>query len=399
MGLLARDLFPNGVSAEPPDAFSYHIAVEKTAKYISQQHSVIYEAAFNFEGVLCAIDILVKKKNKWHAFEVKGSTKVKEQFVMDAAFQHYVITQSGLPLEDISIVHLNDQYVRKGELEIQKLFTSTSVLEQALEKKDFIEQKISELKKLLKDKKEPFIEIGDHCFSPYECDFTNHCGANVAPTLPEGKKYIDKKSIREFLDTWEYPLHFMDFETIMPAIPEFDFSRPYQQIPFQYSLHIQKSKNSEAEHFEFLGDGINDPREEFIKSLLSRIGKKGSIVTWNKTFEITRLKELARDFPKYQEEITPLIKRVVDLMVVFKKGWYWIPEFYDSASLKYVLPAMVSDLTYGEIKEGRMASLVYYQLKNQSPEIREQHIKNLKEYCKLDTLAMVRIWEELNSIV
>jgi len=400
VGLLARELFPNGVSAEPPNAFSYHIAVEKTAKYISQQHSVIYEAAFNFEGVMCAIDILVKKKNKWYAFEVKGSTKVKEPFVLDASLQHYVISNSGLPLEDISIVYLNNQYVRQGKLEIKKLFANESILEQVVDNKDFIEQKISELKLLLKEKKEPVIEVGKQCYKPYECDFINHCWANVADESSAGEKYINKKSIREFLAEWKYPYLFFDFETIMPAVPEYNLSRPYQQIPFQYSVHIQKSKNEEPEHHEFLGDGISDPREELIKDMLNKLGKKGSIIVWNKSFEISRLKELARDFPKYAKVINSLINRIVDLIIPFRSGWYSLPEFNGSASLKSVLPAMIPELSYGdlEIQEGGTASLVYYELRNQTLKIQELHRKNLLDYCKLDTLAMVKIWEKLNRL-
>ena len=400
IGLLARDLFPGGVSAEPPNAFSYHIAVEKTARFIEQQQQVIYEAAFNFEGVLCVIDILIKKKNKWYAFEVKGSTKVKDPFVMDASLQHYVIVNSGLPLCDISIVHLNNQYIRMGKLDIQLLFASKSILEEVLGNKDFIEQKISELKGMLSEKKEPVIDVGDHCYIPYECDFTNHCWENVSKVVSVGKKNIDKESIREFVDELEYPLYFFDFETIMPAIPEFDNSRSFQQIPFQYSLHIQKTTNGDLEHQEYLGNGIDDPREELIKDLLSKIGKKGSIIVWHQSFEISRLKELARDFPKYEKELISLIDRVEDLIVAFRKGWYSLPEFNGSASLKSVLPAMIPELSYDdlEIQEGGTASLVYYQLRNQTPEIQAQQRNHLLEYCKLDTLAMVKIWEKLNSL-
>ncbi len=400
VGLLARELFPNGASAEPPNAFSYHIAVEKTAKYIAQQHSVIYEAAFNFEGVMCAIDILVKKRNKWYAFEVKGTKSVKDPHLLDGSLQYFVINNAGLKLEDISIIHLNGEYIRNGKLDVQKLFASESILEQVIGNKEFVQQKISEFKRLLAEKKEPVIDVGKHCYKPYECDFTNLCWANVVKESSAGEKHIDKKSIRKFLGELEYPLFFFDFETVMSAVPEFDFSRPYQQIPFQYSLHIQKSRNGEPDHHEFLGDGISDPREELIKDLLKQLGKKGSIIVWYKSFEITRLKELARDFPKYEKGINSLIDRIVDLIIPFKSGWYELPNFNGSASLKSVLPVMIPELSYGEleIQEGGTASLVYSQLKNQSLEIQTQQRKDLLEYCKLDTLAMVRIWEKLDRI-
>ncbi len=399
IGLLARELYPGGVSAEPPDPFSFHISVEKTAKLIEQQQSVIYEAAFNFEGVLCAIDILVNEGGKWHAFEVKGSTKVKEPFILDASLQHYVISNCGLPLEDISIVFLNNQYARIGELELQKLFSRQSIKNEVIGNRDFVHEKIAELKLLLKEKKEPVIDIGAHCYKPYECDFTGHCWANFEPEASTSEKYIDRESISTVLNEWEYPLYFFDFETIMPAVPEFDFSRPYQQIPFQYSLHKQRTEESEINHVEFLGDGTTDPREALIISLLKELGDHGSIVVWNKTFEVTRLREIARDFPKYAQAIELLLERIVDLMVPFRKKWYYLPEFNNSYSLKAVLPILVPDLSYGnlEIQEGGMASLIYAQLKHHEPEVQKQHREHLLAYCKLDTLAMVKIYRKLTK--
>ncbi len=399
VGILARELFPNGISAEPPNPFSYHISVEKTARFIANGHQVIYEASFNFESVLCAIDILVNKNGLWYAFEVKGSNRVKDTHIMDASLQHFVITHAGLPLEDFSIVHLDNQYVRKGALNVNKLFTSESVLEQIIENKEFIGQKINQLKTLLEEKKEPLIETGPHCFSPYQCDFTNHCKSVIENEISSREKNIDHESIKEFLNDWEFPLYFLDFETVMPAVPEFDFSRPYQQIPFQFSLHVQKSKNANPEHFEFLGDGLNDPREELIKNLLKIIEKKGSIVVWNKSFENSRLHELARDFPEYSKEIYSLADRLVDLMIPFRNKWYYLPGFNESYSIKKILPVLVPDLNYDalEIQEGGMASLIYAGLKNQTEEKMEYQRKKLLEYCKLDTLAMVKILNHLFS--
>ncbi len=400
IGLLAQGLFPGGVSAEPPDAFSYHIAVAKTKELVEGGQEVIYEAAFNFDGVLCAIDMLVKKNGKWYAYEVKGSTKVKEPFILDASLQHFVISNSGVPLEDISIIHLNNQYVRIGELNIQELFTKQTIKEQVIANRDFIASKIVELKTLLKDKKEPVIGTGDHCYKPYECDFTGHCWANFQAEPSTIQLNIDREAIREFLEEWQYPLYFFDFETIMPAVPEFDHSRPYQQIPFQYSLHKQQTVGSEVEHSEFLGDGITDPREALLRSLLGELGDKGSIIVWNKTFEMTRLRELARDFPQFADAIARVLERVVDLMIPFRRRLYYLPAFNESASLKSVLPALIPELSYAElnIQDGGTASLIYSQLKHHLPEVQEQHRKYLLEYCRLDTLAMVEIHRHLKNL-
>lgn len=400
IGLLAQGLFPGGVNAEPPDAFSYHIAVAKTKEFIEAGQEVIYEAAFNYDGVLCAIDILVKQNGKWYAFEVKGSTKVKEPFILDASLQHFVISNSGVPLEDISIIHINNQYVRIGELNIPELFTKQTIKEQVLANSEFVAGKIAELKTLLREKNEPIIEAGDHCYKPYECDFTGHCWANFQPepsTIPHN---IDRGAIQDFLDEWEYPLYFFDFETIMPAVPEFDHSRPYQQIPFQYSLHKQAMPNGKVEHSEFLGDGITDPREAMLRSLLNELGDRGSIIVWNKTFEMTRLRELARDFPRYADEIAGVLDRIVDLMMPFRRRWYYLPAFNESASLKSVLPVLIPELSYQdlEIQEGGLASLIYSQLKLHEPEVQDQHRQHLLDYCRRDTLAMVEIYRYLRNI-
>lgn len=400
IGLLARALFPNGLSAEPPNPFSYHLSVAKTAKFISQNIPVIYEAAFNFEGVMCALDILVKKNNRWYAFEVKGSTKIKDPFILDAALQYYVISNSGLPLEDISIVHLNNQYIRNGKLEIEKLFTCESVLDAALQQSEYISQSISDFKRLIADKTEPEIEVGKHCYKPYECDFTKHCWEHVSSKEETYKKNVDKENLQIFLEQFNYPLYFFDFESCMSGIPEFDNSRPYQQIPFQYSLHVLNAEKAKPLHIEFLGNGIDDPREELIQHLIANTDTHGSIVVWNKSFEVTRLKELARDFPVYADQLYAIIERVVDLMVPFRSGWYRLPAFKDSYSIKAILPVMVPSLSYSklDIQEGGMASMIYSELKNQILPIQKNQRQQLLDYCKLDTFAMIKIFQKLKKV-
>ncbi len=402
VGLLAQGLFPGGVNAEPPDSFSYHLSVAKTKQLIEEGAEVIFEACFQHNAVLCAIDILVKEKNKWYAYEVKGTTKVKEPHIMDAALQYHVIINSGIQLEDIFIVHLNNQYVRRGDIDLHELFTKASIHEQVKEQQKFISTKIEELKKLVADKIEPIVEVGDHCFKPYDCDFTEHCWKNVEVEewKSDRESYINKEYLSEFIGGLQYPLYYFDFETIMPAVPEFNESRPYQQIPTQYSLHIQKTKDSELLHTDFLGDGIADPRESLIKELLASIGTVGSIVVWNSSFEVSRLKEISRDFPIYENQIHDVIERVVDLMVPFRKKEYYHPGFNESYSIKKVLPVLVPELSYSalEIQDGGIASLIYSELKNQTEEKRDEQRKNLLEYCKLDTLAMVKILERIIKV-
>jgi hypothetical protein len=247
----------------------------------------------------------------------------------------------------------------------------------------------------------PEISMGAQCNKFYSCDFLEFCKQScpVDEKCDESKPANrDQEALDEFLDELEYPLYYMDFETIQFAVPKYDESRPYQQIPFQYSLHVQKTKNGPLEHYEFLGTPPTDPRPEFIQSLLDRLGEKGSIIVWNKAFENTRLREIARDLPEYEPRIEPLFERVADLMVPFRRKQLYTPEMNGSYSLKAVLPALISDVSYSEleIQEGGSASMTYESLYcDNDPDSMAKKREDLLKYCELDTFSMVRILELL----
>jgi len=401
VGMLARELFPFGVDASPETLYLYQQSVADTAKYIRKGVNVIYEAAFQFDGILAAIDMLVEKKGKWYAFEVKGTSKVKPPHVLDAALQYYVITQSGLPLEDISIVHLNTDYVRQGELNIHQLFTCTSILKEVMEQQSFISTKAAELKALLKTKQAPEIEVGEQCFKPYDCDFYGHCSKDLPEEeIDEEEEYINRKAIREFLGELKYPLHFLDFETWMTAVPEQDGHWPFRQVPFQFSLHIQQKKESELEHQYYLAEGSHTNHQEFAEKLLAAVEKKGSILVYNKTFENTILNHLKEEFEHFSKRIENIQDRMIDLMAPFRKN-YRLPAMQGSYSIKYVLPALVPELSYDslDIGNGGDACAAFYNLKDVEDEPEKETTRNaLLEYCGLDTLAMVKILEKLKEV-
>ena len=416
----------------------------QTIDSIKKGVKVLYEASFIFNGVLVISDIAVRTGNKWKIFEVKSSTSVSETNELDAAIQYYVISNSGIDISDFSIVYLNNEYIRFGELNLKKLFTSESVKERALELQNFVEENVARLIKVIGKRKIPEIKIGKHCTNPYTCSFYNYCWQNIPDNsvfdlsgmqlnkkfdlyyegiiklsdIPEelrlaktpqlqldsyrsGKTIIDKKSISEFLENINYPVYFIDFETFQPAVPLYDNSRPYQQIPFQWSLHYKKSRNANADHMEFLSETGVDPRINFIETLLEATIKPGDILVYNKSFEISRLNEIARDFPEYDEETAERISRIKDLMKPFQKKFYYTPEMKGSYSIKAVLPALVPELGYDslDIAEGSAASLAFESLLHETDMIKISEIrKQLLEYCKMDTLAMVRILEVLESI-
>ena len=399
VGFLAQQLFPDGIDASRGAHEKVNEAISYTQELISNGQKVIYEAAFSDGETLCYMDILVKENNEWRAYEVKASTGVKDYHVMDAAFQYYVITRSGLPLADIFLVHINNQYIRRGEIDVQQLFTKLILTETILPLQEDIPSQLKSLQEMVDAGIVPDISMGFQCTHPFDCDFIEFC-RNELPVesgAPEAQPVNrNQEALDEFKDELEYPLFFMDFETIFPAIPIHDESRPYQQIPFQYSLHIVKDHqlSSTPLHQAFLGVPPSDPRPEFIKSLLEHLGDNGSIIVWNKTFEMCRLKEIARDFPEYRINIDQVLERVVDLMVPFRRKHLYTPDMNGSYSLKAVLPALVPDLSYSGlvIQEGGSASLTYESLYyDTDPDSVTMKRENLLKYCDMDTLSMVRI--------
>jgi len=441
VGKLAQQLFPGGVDASPETPFEFQQSVADTTKFINDGNEVIYEAAFQFDEVLAALDILVKREGGWYGYEVKSSTQINDIYIRDAALQYYVITNSGILLADIFIVHINNKYVRQGELDIHELFTIVSVKEAALALQAKIAMKIPEFKKIISLEKCPVTDIGGHCSTPYGCDFHGYCWqhipdesvfdlrgighfkksmelykqgilkmADIPHDFPLNKAMrtqvdlhinkqmsTNKDAIKKFLTTLHYPLYFMDFETFCIAVPEYNSSWPYQHVPFQFSLHILEKPGATLQHKEFLADTCKDPRIDFIAELLAHIGSAGSVVVYNKAFECRILNEIAISFPHYKKEMENILQRIVDLMKPFRNRHYYHHLMQGSYSIKKVLPALIPEMKYDEmdISNGSMASHAFANLQHETdPEKINQTRRQLLEYCGLDTLAMVKILEK-----
>lgn len=442
VGELAQKLFPNGKDASPENHFNMFDSVGITKDFLTSGVSIIYEATFYFNDVLAALDILVKDNEGWKAYEVKSSTSVKDTHIPDAAVQYYTIINSGLDLKDISIVHINNDYVRNGDLELKKLFNIVSVKDKVEEYLPKVPWEIERFKGVLKSKQVPTREIGTHCEKPYPCDYKGTCWKDVPTssildlsglsmkkrfemynsgyqqvqdlhpdevTLTDkqwdsvnafktGESVINKPELVEFIQDLKYPLYYLDFETFQTAIPLYDKSKPYQQQVFQYSLHIEDFNGSDLIHKEYLADGIIDPRLEFTTQLIQDCQGEGDILVYNLSFEKTRLKELIEIYPEYEEGLIKIIDRLKDLMIPFQKGWYKTPEMKGSYSIKNVLPALVPDHSYDhlEIKNGGDASSIFTtKLMGSFSGDWDKVRKQLLEYCSLDTKAMVLILHEI----
>jgi hypothetical protein len=445
VGLVARDLYPGGLDASPETPLQYQKSVLYTRQLLSEDIEVLYEAAFQYDGVLCAIDILVSDGGSWRAYEVKSSTGISDTYIMDASLQYYVMMKSGLPLEDISLVYIDNQYVRRGELNVHSLFKIKSVLQEVHAHQEFVSNNIGKLKGVLKEKIIPPVDIDEHCFTPYECDFKGYCWKHIPDDsvfdiaglskaemfkiyregivkledIPDGhhlnhsqhmqvechrtnRIHIDYEGIKGFLNAIRHPLYFMDFETFMPAVPLFENTRPYQQIPFQYSLHYRAARGSGVRHCEFLAEAGADPRLQFIERLLEDTRGRGDIIVYNKSFEKKILTELARDYPAYAKEIKERISRIKDLMLPFQKKYYYAPEMRGSYSIKRVAPALAPELDYDylSISDGISAMSAFERLQHETDEsVIDEVRRNLLEYCRQDTLAMVRLLEKLEEVL
>ncbi len=449
VGVLAHKLFEGGIDVSKIVSKRtenyYSELVDKTKELIDNGTEVIYEAAFQHNQVLVILDMLVKKDGQWFGYEVKSSTRITQTYLIDASLQYWVITKSGLALEDMSIVLINNQYTRKGALNISELFKIQSVKGEVLLNQEMIEQQLTALKEVALSSRMPAVKIGEHCFSPYTCDFTGTCwkdvpdlsvfdmngvqkaelfnlynaGYRTIDDIPaennldknanihiqahkSGNTLVDKVEIQRFLSKISYPLFFMDFETFMPAVPIYDTTKPYQHIPFQYSLHYKKNKDAPLEHFYFLGEQGRDPRKAFLESLLKHISTQGTILVYDVLMEKNVLNGLKQEYPEYTADVDAVLNRFVDLITPFREKSYYHPAMKNSFSIKNILHALVPELSYTNlsISSGSLAMTAFESLQTETDMFKILEVRDhLLKYCELDTLAMVKLWEILERTV
>ena len=461
VGALACNLFPNGKRISFENTVrDQRIALTK--HWIEDGVSTIYEATFEFDGVLVMVDILNRDSDgNFEIYEVKSSSwnskkKLKDidTYIKDVSIQYYVLNGCGLNISKAAVTLLNGDYIRGDELDINDLFIHQIVTDEVISLQNRIPGTLESFRGVLNEQEiEPDIDIGWHCKKPYKCDASEYCW-RVQRKIPEysvfnifpltkkskalelyhqgivnideipksfqltdkqqlavdaSKSSIDKKpqinrnKLALFLSSLSYPFYYLDFETFQQPIPEFKGISPFQQIPFQYSVHVEQN-NQTLEHKEFLGKEGSDPRERLVKKLIKDIPMNATVLAFNASFEQMVLKGLAKQFSQYEDHLLSISENIIDIAIPFQKRYYYLAEMKGRHSIKIVLPLLVPEMAEAYkgldlVHDGSEAMQAFSILGDiEDPEKIRRIRESLIEYCKLDTLAMVKILEKLQLV-
>lgn len=403
----AEMLFKDGVRLGFTNPSEYHTLTTRTQDALRNGATTILQARFIAGEYNCLPDVIdVVGENEIDLYEIKSSTRIKDDHLYDLAFQRAVIEENGLKIRKIFVIYVNNQYVRHGYIDpteltkmddvtlaVHKLadFTVTHMpLALEVMKSDVVPDPDPAKLGILGDKKE-WQAIYESLMSVEKPDYSD-----AQPT-------IQKPEIQSYLNSLEFPLYFLDYETMSAVVPYFDGHRPYQQIPSQYSLHILDTPDGELRQKEYLHRDNSDPSLPIAQHLVEDIGTSGSIITWNMAFEKSCNTTLGRLHPEFADAMAAINERIVDLMVPFKpnNGWYSDPRFEGSASIKNVLPVVVPALSYKElgIQNGGSAQALWMQaVLDGTREDKDKILDDLIRYCGLDTLAMVEIYNVLRRL-
>ena len=435
VGEIAQRLHPSGILIQHQDDLSR--ALEETRQLLAQASSApLFEATFSQSGVLVRVDILERNTAGLVLTEVKAATSVKEQYYPDCAIQAWVVEQAGYHLDSINLAHIDNSFVYEEEGNYTGLLHTEDVSGEVGELLPEVAEWVRICHETLAGDM-PDIEVGPQCHTPYECPFYHYCNTNdieyPVTTLPRagklsqvlkeegivdireippgrltnsahirvqeavlsGKPILDPDA-RSIVRALSYPRYYLDFETIAFAVPIWLGTRPYQQLPFQWSCHIEEA-TGDIRHEEFLDISGTAPMRRFAERLIEALGDSGPVIVYNAAFENRIMHELAGMFPDLAPGLEAIMARVFDLLPVARKHYYH-PAMHGSWSIKAVLPTIAPDLDYKmleEVQHGGEAQEAYLECihPDTTPERKKALEAHLKNYCALDTLAMVRISE------
>ena len=440
--LYAQNLFPKWYLVD----WDFKDLISKTKSAIERKTEVIYQATAVANNLMSKADIIVLNQETWSydIYEVKSCTEVKDIHLSDVTFQKICFESAWYKIWKTYLIFVNSQYVKDWEINAKEFLTIEDVTSQVSDNEQEISLQIDNAKKILARKDEFNVKIVKQCSKPYECPFKEYCWKDipacsiyklnwiredrikelldrdcllikdipddisfsenkqlVVDCIKHDEEYIDKDSINNYLDELKYPLYYLDYETINPWIPVYDWTRPYQQTTFQYSLHIQTAPDANIDHYEYLGTWEDNPMPWLIESMKENIWSTWSVIVWNKWFECARNSEMAKIYPQHSTFLEDVNSRIFDLMIPFSKCWYVIPEVMWSYSIKPILPVLVPELSYKDlaISGWSDASNIWlmWVVDGWGHNSEGKTYWDLLAYCELDTLAMVEIMKKIKD--
>jgi len=431
VGDLARSRFPGGILVEETYRQT-RAAVQRTAELIQDPAvPAIFEGAFIHRDTLVRVDVLQRVTgDTWRLIEVKATSKVKPIHLQDVTIQTAVLLGQGIAVVQSCLMHINTHYVYQGgEVNLDQLFTLADLTDTVRDRQAQVNEKLETMRQALEKPTPPVIEPSGHCHTPYVCPFWSYCtkdkpsrwiyylpggNRNFTELTARGIRTIDEipsdihltvlqhrikdnvewisSELLTMLRSVTYPVHHLDFETYMPAIPVYPNSRPFCPIPIQWSNHIEYEDGT-VRHETYLCQDDRDPREEVAKGVLGTLGKEGSICVYS-DYERHLLRSLGNVFPSLKPDFSRVIDRLWDLLSIIQK-YYYHPGFQGSFSIKSVLPALVPHLAYDdlEIRHGALASVIFQKMIFEESDLVERLrlAQDLHDYCARDTRGMLEL--------
>ena len=453
VGEISKQLFPGGQEV-PYLPGKEKEMFEITKRLLEDGVTSIYEGSFIFDDIFVRVDLMNKTDKGWDIYEVKSSSSVRSYHEYDASIQWHVLKKLNLfDLNEVFIATLNNKYSKQKKISPIKFFNIHSVTDIANKNKLEVEEKIDELRTISVSPEEPTLKIGPHCKKPHACVYMDKCwpnnmneinsifklyrlplkkklklygeGIDIFEKIEDLESYssiqqlqleayktntpiINRDKTTTFINKVKYPISYFDFETFTDAVPIYEKQKPHMQMPFQYSLHIQRDEDKKLgindNHFEFIADHDEDPRRSIAESMIKNFPKKGTIMAYNVSFEKRCIQSLAEYCPDLSDELLALNDRFIDLIEPFRGGGYYHSKFKGSFSIKNVLPAICPnnpELDYKalDISNGGMAMSAYKEMRDSSKNANVETTRNsLFKYCRLDTYAMYAIYQKILQI-
>ncbi len=419
-------------------------AFARTTELLAKSRWPVFEAGFRANGALAFVDVMLPEPEHgrpvWRMVEVKSSTSVKEYHRDDIAVQVFVVQSAGVILKSVALAHIDNSWVYPGNEDYRGLLKEIDLTAETFARVREVKVWIAEAQRVVGRFAEPEITVGPHCYDPFECGFCNYCNRNAPQTrypvhwlprfssakrerladqgvndlrgvpddlLSEKQSRVKEHTLADsiFFDAngaaldlapYGFPAYFLDFESIQFAVPIWKGTRPYQQIIFQFSLHTV-AQSGQLSQTAFLDLSGNDPSEAIARALIKACGKSGPIFVYNAAFETTRIRELAERYPDVAQPLACILERVVDLLPIARNRYYH-PSQQGSWSIKAVLPAIVPELSYDKldgVNEGGTAMDAFCEAiqPSTSEERKSELERQLLAYCRLDTFAIVRLWQ------